>query len=92
MQTKPTFTTDAQRSKTNTDRDHREPSPSTGWRETAEILDAPNAHAVEPVDAFGCSAHGCHASDDLHRVTVKTKQRVLCLDHVADFLDREVRA
>lgn len=30
--------------------DHHAPSPSTGWRETAALLDAPNAHAVEPVE------------------------------------------
>jgi len=30
--------------------DLTEPSPSTGWRETAVILDAPNAYAVEPVE------------------------------------------
>lgn len=29
------------------DPDHREPSPSTGWRETALLLDAPNAHDAE---------------------------------------------
>lgn len=29
------------------DPEHYEPSPSTGWRETAAIMGAPDAHAVE---------------------------------------------
>lgn len=32
------------------DRDHYEPSPSTGFEETAEVLHAPQAHTVEPPD------------------------------------------
>jgi hypothetical protein len=69
-----------------------EASPSTGWRETARALDAPGAHDVEPVDAGGCGALGCHADDPLVRVTTNGDRRVLCPDHAADFLTREVTA
>jgi hypothetical protein len=69
-----------------------EPSPSTGWREIAVLVDAPNAHAVEATDAVACGAQGCHASRDLQRVATDDKTRVLCPDHVADFLDTEVIA
>jgi len=37
-------------SRTNTEPTTPEPSPSTGWRETAVAMHAPRAHAVEPVD------------------------------------------
>lgn len=66
-----------------------EASPSTGWRETAEILDVPDAHAVEPVDAYACGALGCHADEDLRRVDCDGRERVLCPDHARDFLDTD---
>jgi len=72
------------------DRDHYEPSPSTGWREIAEILHAPRAHAVEPVDADVCGAYGCHHGDHLRAVTGDRGRRVLCPGHAVDY--REVTA
>lgn len=74
-----------------TDRDLRERSPSTGWQETAELLDAPHAHDVEPVDAAGCGALGCHTDAPLFQVPTDAGDRVLCPDHAAAALDR-VRA
>jgi len=61
-----------------------EPSPSTGWRETARAL------GVEPADAGGCGALGCHADGELYRVRSDSGRRVLCPDHVVDFLPCEV--
>lgn len=72
--------------------DHRDASLSTGWREIAVLVDAPNAHAVEASEAVACGAQGCHASRDLQRVTTDDKTRVLCPAHAADFLDTEVIA
>jgi len=71
-----------------------EPSPSTGCRETAALLDAPNAHAVEPVDAHGCTALDCTADQDLRRVDRDDgTRRVLCPTHARDFLaETEVKA
>jgi hypothetical protein len=70
-----------------------EPSPSTDWREIAVLLDCPNAHAVEPVDAFGCTALDCHADQDHYSVTdERGRERILCPDHACDFLDTEVIA
>ena len=68
-----------------------EASPSAGWRKTAEFLDAPHAHDVEPVDAVGCGALGCHTDAPLFQVPTDAGDRVLCPDHAADALDR-VRA
>jgi len=70
--------------------DHRDASLSTGWREIAVLVDAPNAHAVETPGAVACGALGCHASEDLQRVTADNETRVLCPDHAADFLETEV--
>lgn len=85
---------DATSSRIDTEPTVLEPSPSTGWRETAALLDAPNAHAVEPVDAYGCTALDCTADQDLRRVTRDDgTRRVLCPRHARDFLaETEVTA
>jgi len=72
-----------------TDHDLYEQSPSTGWRETYEVLDATPPDAGEPVEATGCGALGCHHEENLRRVTAGDgRPRVLCPNHIRDFLHR----
>lgn len=52
-------------------------------------MHAPNAHAVEPVDAYACTALDCTVEQDLRRVDRDDgTRRVLCPRHARDFLGR----
>ena len=56
-------------------------------------LNEPGGYSVEPVEAAGCGALGCHNGESLLEVTDHDgRRRVLCPDHAADFLRTEVIA
>lgn len=69
-----------------TDQTLTEQSPPAGRRELSEELEADDIG--EPVDAIACGALGCHNGEDLRRVTDDGRSRVLCPDHLGDFLHR----
>lgn len=69
------------------DRDHYEPSPSAGWRETARVLDATGGadHAPE-CDASGCS-RGAELVTIVDAATGDARRTARCGDHTKPVLE-----
>jgi hypothetical protein len=67
--------------------DAREGARMTSGRDAGTLYRIAAAHDVEPVDAVGCGALGCHTDEPLFQVPTDAGERVLCPDHAADALD-----